>query len=93
MILHIVQYSAAQDNALATSLRYIQPQDTLLLMGDGINSLLQRKWQATLSDTQVCLLEQDVVARGLQTRLGQYQQLSQAEFVQCTLTHSKVITW
>ncbi|CAM3968873.1 sulfurtransferase complex subunit TusB [Shewanella aquimarina] len=93
MILHVVQYSAVQDNALATCLRYIQPQDTLLLIGDGINALLLRKWQEALHHTKVCLLEQDVEARGLQARLGHYQQLSQAEFVQYSLTHAKVITW
>ncbi|QYJ80738.1 sulfurtransferase complex subunit TusB [Shewanella aegiceratis] len=93
MILHIVQYSATQDNALATCLRYIQPQDTLLLLGDGVNALLLQKWQHALADTQICLLEQDLVARGLQSRLGQYKQLSQAEFVHYTLTHAKVITW
>lgn len=93
MILHIVQYSAAQDSALGTCLGYIQPQDTLLLLGDGVNSLLLQKWQQALADIQISLLEQDVIARGLQTRLSQYKQLSQAEFVQYTLTHAKVITW
>ncbi|QYJ92102.1 sulfurtransferase complex subunit TusB [Shewanella spartinae] len=93
MILHIVQYSATQDNALTTCLRYIQQQDTLLLLGDGVNSLLLQNWQQALADTQICLLEQDVIARGLQTRLSHYKQLSQDEFVQYTLTHAKVITW
>ncbi|WP_428614510.1 sulfurtransferase complex subunit TusB [Shewanella sp.] len=93
MILHIVQHSAAQDNALATCLRYLQTQDTVMLIGDGVNSLLLAKWRNEMAKLNLCLLEQDVIARGLQQRLSDYRQLSQAEFVELTLTHAKVITW
>lgn len=93
MILHIVQHSAAQDNTLATCLRYLQTQDTVMLIGDGVNSLLLAKWRNELAKLNLCLLEQDVIARGLQQRLSDYRQLSQAEFVELTLTHAKVITW
>ncbi len=93
MILHHVQHSPNQDNALECVLRYADKHDTILLSGNGVNALLEQKWKAALSDKQILLLESDIIARGLSHILDEYRTINHDEFVQQTLTHEKVITW
>ncbi|MCE9678482.1 sulfurtransferase complex subunit TusB [Shewanella sp. AS1] len=93
MILHTLQENADYEAALRCCLRYIAPQDTLLLYGDAINLLLQTHWQNQLAQTQVLLLKDAVKARGLTDYLHSYKQITSAEFVEQTLLHSKVISW
>ncbi|MBW8185457.1 sulfurtransferase complex subunit TusB [Shewanella nanhaiensis] len=93
MILHKIQTSPAQDNALSTCLRYIDKQDTLLLSGNAVNALLLTCWQEKLSHITVLVLEEDIIARGLDERLNQYASISYEQFVQETLRHEKVISW
>lgn len=93
MILHHIQTSPAQDNALATCLRYIDKRDTVLLSGNGVNALLLNTWQHALVHTRILVLEEDVKARGLIERLSQFTLISYEQFVQETLNHEKVISW
>ncbi|ABE55090.1 DsrH like protein [Shewanella denitrificans OS217] len=98
MILHLIQTSASQDNALSTCLCLIQPSDSILLMGDAVNCLLMPTWQAQLKGMALFALEDDVTARGLSSlmpteNLPQLQLLNYDEFVAQTLSHQKVITW
>ncbi|QYK03072.1 sulfurtransferase complex subunit TusB [Shewanella psychrotolerans] len=93
MILHTIQDSPTQDAALSCCLRYSSLDDTLLLIGDGVNALLHPYWKKQLINRKLLLLEMDVSARGLTQLLNQYQQISSAEFVKQTMLHSKVISW
>ncbi|MDB2387356.1 sulfurtransferase complex subunit TusB [Shewanella sp.] len=79
--------------ALSTCLRYIAPTDSVLLSGNAVNCLLTTQWQQALAAHNVMLLRDDVVARGLTTRLSQAKLIDMSEFVALTLTHSKVISW
>ncbi|GGI75842.1 sulfurtransferase TusB [Shewanella hanedai] len=93
MILHHIQTSPAQDNALATCLRYIDKQDTVLLSGNAVNALLLNTWQHELAQRRIFILEEDVKARGLTERLSQFNFINYEQFVQETLHHDKVISW
>ncbi|NRD74142.1 sulfurtransferase complex subunit TusB [Shewanella sp. VB17] len=93
MILHHVQTSPAQDNALATCIRYIDKQDTLLLSGNAVNALLLQSWQKALASIPVLVLAEDVKARGITTQLSPFTSISYEQFVQETLSHNKVISW
>jgi len=93
MILHHIQTSPGQDNALQTCLRYIQAGDTIILSGNGVNALLQTQWQSALSHIKVLLLQDDVQARGLTDMLQRYTFIDYGNFVELSLTHQKVISW
>jgi tRNA 2-thiouridine synthesizing protein B len=98
MILHLIQTSASEDNALSTCLCLIQPSDSILLMGDAVNCLLMPTWQAQLKGIGIFALQDDVIARGLASlmptdALPQLTLLNYYEFVAQTLSHQKVITW
>ena len=93
MILHHIQTSPAQNNALSTCLCYIDKQDTVLFSGNAVNTLLLNVWQENLTQIRVLVLEEDIKARGLSERLNQYTSINYEQFVQETLSHKKVISW
>ncbi|GIU21847.1 sulfurtransferase complex subunit TusB [Shewanella sp. MBTL60-007] len=93
MILHHIQNSVEQSDALSTCLRYIANNDSILLSGNGINCLLKAEWRAKLADLNVVVLQEDVNARGLQDYLKDVKQVSYNEFVELSLEHEKVISW
>lgn len=102
MILHLIQTSASEDNALSTCLTLVQAADSILLMGDGVNCLLMSAWQARLQGIKLFALKDDVTARGLAAfmpnqlptqALPMLQLINYDEFVAQTLRHQKVITW
>ncbi|BDM64320.1 sulfurtransferase TusB [Shewanella sp. NFH-SH190041] len=93
MILHHIQTSAGNDNALQTCLRYAGKHDSVLLSGNGVNAILKRQWSMALSPFKVYLLRDDVIARGLTLQADGYALVDYAEFVALTLSHDKVISW
>lgn len=96
MILHQIQHSATTDNALNCCLRYIGPQDSILLADDAVNCLLNVHWHARLTGCRLYVLTEDIQARGLCHRLPKSANISiidYDQFVLATLQHTKVITW
>ncbi|ACJ29280.1 DsrH like protein [Shewanella piezotolerans WP3] len=93
MILHHIQSSPTQSAALKLCLRYINTTDSILLSSNAVNCLLIKEWQSRLNDYNVLVLEDDVIARGLQSRLSAFKMIGYADFVALTLTHNKVICW
>ena len=93
MILHHIQASATQSAALKLCLRYINSTDSILLSSNAVNCLLNKEWQSRLSGYNILVLEDDVIARGLQSRLSAFKMISYEDFVALTLTHNKVISW
>lgn len=93
MILHHIQTSPNQDNALKLCLRYACKEDAILLSSDGVNALLLRQRAMALSPFKLMVLKDDVVARGLSERLKNVMLIDYNEFVAQSLLHDKVITW
>ncbi|NMH63969.1 sulfurtransferase complex subunit TusB [Shewanella salipaludis] len=93
MILHHIQTSPNNDSALKLCLRYARKEDTILLAGNGVTALLQRQWAMALSPFKLMLLQQDVQARGLGELLKDFTQIDYADFVDLSLSHTKVISW
>jgi len=93
MILHHIQTSTKQDNALACCIKYMDKQDSILLSGNAVNCLLLSLWREKLADIRIMVLIDDVEARGLRQRLQDYTVIDYATFVQESLKHDKVITW
>ncbi|MEI6858992.1 MAG: sulfurtransferase complex subunit TusB [Shewanella sp.] len=93
MILHHIQTSPNQDNALNCAINYADQTDSILLSGNGVYALLEKKWKIALHDRRLFLLKSDVHARGLTKRFINYTCIDHNEFVQQALIHNKVITW
>lgn len=93
MILHHIQTSPGNDNALQTALRYAGKADSFMLSGNAVNAVLKRQWSMALSPFKVYLLKDDVDARGLQLHTNGYKLVDYDEFVGLTLSHNKMITW
>ncbi|MCF1428950.1 MAG: sulfurtransferase complex subunit TusB [Shewanella sp.] len=93
MILHHIQTSPGNDNALATSLKYAVKNDSFVLTGNGVVTVLKRQWLMALSPFKVYLLADDINARGLQPHTVGYPLIAYQDFVALTLSHDKVITW
>ncbi|MGI2258187.1 sulfurtransferase complex subunit TusB [Shewanella sp. GXUN23E] len=93
MILHHIQTSPGNDNALATSLKYAAKDDSFVLSGNGVTAVLKRQWSMALSPFKVYLLADDVSARGLAPHTAGYPLIDYQDFVALTLSHDKIITW
>ncbi|MCL1144155.1 sulfurtransferase complex subunit TusB [Shewanella gaetbuli] len=98
MILHHVQTSALNDNALAVCLRFCAPQDSIVLSSDAVIALLDQQWLNKLKPFNIMALADDVAARGLTEKHLAASSIainliSMNEFVAQSLTHQKVITW
>ncbi len=92
-ILHQIQDSPSNSNALVLAMRYAQKEDCLLLCGNAVNTLLGNKAMLNESKCKVILLEDDIIARGLQDYVGEFELVDYSGFVSLTLSHQKVITW
>ncbi|MCG9696648.1 sulfurtransferase complex subunit TusB [Shewanella sp. Isolate11] len=93
MILHLIQDSPSHNAALKCCLRYASANDSIILTGDAITAMLMLDWQQQCHDINLMLIKDEVIARGLTEQLKHYPQISQSEFVEQTLLHSKVISW
>ena len=61
--LHIINKSSLDANALASCLSVITPEDSLLLIEDGVYSVLDSSWLR--ADIDIHVLSEDLQARGL----------------------------
>lgn len=93
MILHHIQTSPSNDNALRCCLKYIAKNDSIVLSADGVNAILLAQWAKALEPFRLMLLNHDVKARGLETFTQNYQLIDYNDFVNQTLIHDKIITW
>lgn len=98
MILHHIQTSSTNDNALSLCLRYITPNDSIMLAADAVNALLKPQLLTAMQAYNVYVLSDDIQARGLSAKIAKLQYpnihpIDYTEFVNQTLRHSKVITW
>lgn len=94
-ILHQIQDSPSNSNALELAIRYAKNshKDTLLLCGNAVNTLLTNPAVLTQSGVNVLLLKDDIIARGLQEFVGEFEMIDYQGFVDLTLSHEKVVTW
>ena len=93
--LHILSRSPFNDASFSSGLRLLAAGDALLLTGDAAWALqpgtAPAASLAALSQS-VCVLEEDLLARGLQAPAG-VQVVDYAGFVALTLQHARVNSW
>lgn len=92
-ILHQIQHSPFENQALKCCLRYATKDDTILLVGNAVNTLMHKPSKALLEGFQVLVLEEDVKARGLTQQANGFELIDYQAFVTLTFQHNKVISW
>ncbi len=93
--LHILSRSPFNDACFSSGLRLLAAGDALLLTGDAAWALQPGTAPAASLAAlcqSVCVLEEDLLARGLQAPAG-VQVVDYAGFVALTLQHARVNSW
>ncbi len=100
MTLHLIQRSPFTHQALSNCLKTLMPEDSILLMEDGVYSIQHPLLQDILTPaaqakpTSIYALIDDVNARGLEAfNHTPILNISMAEFVEQCAQHKHVISW
>ena len=99
-MLHLVNRSPFQENALETCLRIARPGSALLLYEDGVYAAVQGTGveaglRAAASVLRVCVLEPDLAARGLSDAalVPGVERVDYDGFVELAIEYDSVTTW
>lgn len=95
MILHIVNPSPFDNNALTDCLKHVSEQDSILLTEDAVVAADKSSpWLEQLMAHKVYVLTNDVKARGLVNRVHEHFSLaSDDDFVELSIAHSSSMSW
>ncbi|WIO75464.1 sulfurtransferase complex subunit TusB [Porticoccaceae bacterium LTM1] len=89
MILHTVNKSPFDHGALTSCLRVAAPEDTILLIEDGVYGILSAQ-----PERELLALEDDIKTRGLSDKLPDNVKLiNHSTFVELTTKASAVQSW
>lgn len=92
--LHVVSHAPGGSEALADCLRVVRPDDAVLFIRDGVYGAFDARLDVLPDAISVCALEPDVLARGLDARIGnQVRRLDQVGFVALCAEHDRVVSW
>lgn len=85
-------YIINQPTKLNQALSYMAEQDAVLLIEDAV--ILTTSEQAELPDLKLYVLEEDLIARGLQEQIVDgWQLVDYPQFVELTLSFDKSVSW
>lgn len=96
--LHILNASSAQTTQLTSCLRVLSDDDGIVLCGEAVNVLRVGNQALQLlidSDRAYCLyaLEEDVLARAIDTKKMPITLLNYADFVALCVDYTRVNSW
>ncbi|MCE5181311.1 MAG: sulfurtransferase complex subunit TusB [Betaproteobacteria bacterium] len=98
-MLHIVNKSPSERNAMSSCLRMAKKGSTILLIEDGVyaatkGSVVEKDLKAAMADMQVYALWPDLEARGMQdTVIDGIKQVDYAGFVDLVAENKNVQSW
>jgi len=90
MTLHLIQRSPFTNTVLKDCLNIADPQDSILLMEDGVYGLQHPLMQQT--QLTAYALQEDISARGLNSKKS-IKEIDYCEFVNLCSQHKHVISW
>lgn len=99
MLLHTVNKSPFERNALQSCLQHVKRGSAVLLIEDGVYGALagteySRQVEQALATVEVYVLQPDVEARGLQNRLlAGVRPVDYSGFVDLVVNHTSVQSW
>lgn len=91
MILHTLNQAPANSSCLESCLEAMAPEDTLLLIEDGVYWLQPAFQSSLVAVGKLVALAPDVKARGLE--IATEQQVDDDGFVALCVSHDKVVSW
>jgi len=96
-MLHTINQSPFRSKTLETALRFVQPNDPVLFLEDGVYALAEKgsfkeTIQNLLKTNPVYGLGPDIKARGIEAVVGDVQQVDYEGFVDLVEKHN-VNTW
>ncbi|MEJ2764575.1 sulfurtransferase complex subunit TusB [Photobacterium sp. MCCC 1A19761] len=96
-MLHTIMTSPFQSQALQRCLRYLAPQDEILLIQDAVVAGIEKNaWSETLTQAgvNIYVLEADLVARGLRDQMNdRFQIVDYSGFIELTIRHETQMKW
>ncbi|MDD5240395.1 MAG: sulfurtransferase complex subunit TusB [Sulfuricella sp.] len=98
-MLHIVNKSPSEKNAMSSCLRMAKKGSTILLIEDGVyaatkGNVVEKDLKTALADIQVYALWPDLEARGMQdTVIDGVKQVDYAGFVDLVAASANVQSW
>lgn len=90
MTLHILSQPPSH-NAYQSCLQHLTPQDTLILINDGVYALQDPLFSTTCRSQQVFAIAADTQARGITTK--HQQAIDYDAFVALSCQHSPIQSW
>ena len=96
-MLHTVNHSPFRSDSFNTALRYLLPGDVMLLIEDGVYGALENtkftaKIKEAMAKNQICVLEPDLLARGVSNVIEGIKKVDYDGFVELTEQH-QVTSW
>ncbi|TCK09054.1 sulfurtransferase complex subunit TusB [Marinobacterium mangrovicola] len=91
MILHTLNQAPSNKACLESCLEAMAPEDSLLLIEDGVYWLQPPFRDLLPAEGKLFALTPDIQARGLEIALE--QQVDDAGFVELSVSHDKVVSW
>ena len=99
-MLHLVNRSPFEERAIDACLRVATPGSAVLLYEDGVYAGVQGtgvagRLEAAVREMRVCVLEEDLAARGLQgaTLVPGVHRVDYDGFVELAIEYDSVTTW
>ena len=96
-MLHTVNHSPFRSESLNTALRYLLPGDVILLIEDGVygaleNTSFSEKIVNAAKSNEICVLENDLQARGVSNIIDGVKKVDYEGFVDLVEKH-QVNSW
>lgn len=88
-MLHIISHSLFKSRSASAGLALLTPGDAVLLVGDGIYSVMH---EDVLAHAHIYALTDDRVTRGLKEH-DHVRYIDYAEMVSLTEQHTPIVTW
>ncbi len=96
-MLHTINHSPFHSESLNSSLRYLLPGDVILFIEDGVygaleNTSYSEQVKKALENNEICVLKNDLDARGVKNVIGGIKEVDYEGFVELVEKH-QVTSW
>ncbi|EXJ11373.1 sulfurtransferase complex subunit TusB [Nitrincola nitratireducens] len=91
--LHTLNQAPSNASLMQSCLSSLQPDDTLLLIEDGVYWLLDTHRAKFPIALNIKALRLDAQARGLLPLVAEVDLIEMDEFVHLSVTHDKIVSW
>jgi len=91
--LHTLNQAPSNVNLMQSCVSSLQPDDTLLLIEDGVYWLLNAHRAKLPAALKIKALRLDAQARGLTPLVSEVDLIEMDEFINLSVLHNKIVSW